>query len=286
MKQKKKSKTNIIMSELLKRGVFGAIYIALVVLSLWLDSPALFLGLFSFFIFVGIWEYETMFELNRTRPLRKILDGVAAVYLFLATYLIMRGGVEVSALKLFLPYLAYLIFIFVRAIYSDRELMPNDIAMVIFGQVYVAGLFTCAIPLYTSLVGSIILLFIFVCIWLNDTGAYIFGSKFGKRRLFPSVSPKKSWEGFWGGFATVLVGAVVFSQLFSVLSLDWYSALFLGAIISVASTWGDLFESMLKRSAGVKDSGSIIPGHGGVLDRLDSFMFAAPAVLLALLCTI
>ncbi len=225
------------MSELVKRSIFGAIYIALVVLSLWLETPELFLGLFSFFIFVGIWEYETMFELNRTRPLRKILDGVAAVYLFLATYLAMNGSVGGDVLKLFLPYLAYLIFIFVRAIYSDRELMPNDIAMVIFGQVYVGGLFTCAIPLYTKF-GSIILLFIFVCIWLNDTGAYIFGVKFGKRRLFPSVSPKKSWEGFFGGLATVLVGAVLFSQYLRGGFFNSYSAICLGTIISVASTWG------------------------------------------------
>ncbi len=222
--------------------------------------------------------------------MRKILDGLASVYLFIATYFAIKGGADASSMKLFFPYLAYLLFIFVRAIYSDRELMPDHLAKVIFGQVYVGGFFTCAIPLYTNLFGQFILLFIFACIWLNDTGAYIFGSKFGKHRLFPSVSPKKSWEGFFGGLATVLVfSIIVFFNLGSqgdfFCNMSEFLAVFLRAlVISVASTWGDLFESMLKRSAGVKDSGNIIPGHGGVLDRLDSFMFAAPVVLVIHLC--
>ncbi len=269
------------MSELVKRALFGAIYVGVLVATLLLKNIALFLTLFSFFIFVGIWEYETMFKLNRIRPLRKILDGLAGVYLFIAIYLAMSRAVEVETLKLFLPYLTYLLYIFIRAIYSDRELMPEHLAKVIFGQVYVGGLFACAIPLYTSPFGELLLLFIFINIWANDTGAYIFGSKFGKRRLFPSVSPKKSWEGFWGGLFIVLITSLA---LASSLKLEWYQALLFGLVISVASTWGDLFESMLKRSAGVKDSGKIIPGHGGVLDRLDSFMFSAPAVLLFVLC--
>ncbi len=286
------------MSELVKRSLFGAIYVGVLVGTLLSGSVTLFLTLFSFFIFVGVWEYETMFKLNQTRPLRKILDGAAAVYLFVATYLAISGAVEVSAIKIFFPYLAYLLFIFIRAIYSDRELMPEHLAKVIFGQVYVGGLFACAIPLYTSFYGGLALLFIFICIWANDSGAYLFGVKFGKRRLFPSVSPKKSWEGFFGGLATVIlccVGLIIYLYPYLFFHSSWSSSsdlqiagavwiLFLGVLISAASTWGDLFESMLKRSAGVKDSGKIIPGHGGVLDRLDSFMFAAPIVLLAYLC--
>ncbi len=276
------------MSELVKRALFGAVYVGVIVATLLLKNVALFLSLFSLFIFIGIWEYETMFQLNRTRPLRKILDGLAGVYFFIATYLAISGAVEVSTIKLFFPYLTYLLFIFVRAIYSDREIMPEHLAKVIFGQVYVAGLFTCSIPLYHGFLGELILLFIFACIWLNDSGAYLFGVKFGKRRLFPSVSPKKSWEGFFGGLATVLVFSVIvslyiaskFSFFMSHKLSDTLILMFVGLVISIASTWGDLFESMLKRSVGVKDSGKIIPGHGGVLDRLDSFMFAAPAILI------
>ncbi len=270
------------MSELVKRALFGAVYVGALVATLLSRNIALFLTLFSFFIFVGVWEYETMFKLHRTRPLRKILDGVAAVYLLIASYLAISSAVEVSALKLFFPYLAYLLFIFIRAIYSDRDLMPEHLAKVIFGQVYVGGFFALSIPLF--LLSPLSLLFIFVCIWVNDSGAYIFGVKFGKRRLFPAVSPKKSWEGFWGGLLLVFIAVIVLTYFDDSFGLEWYQALFFGLLISVASTWGDLFESMLKRSAGVKDSGKLIPGHGGILDRLDSFMFAAPAVLLIYLC--
>ncbi len=240
------------MSDLLKRSLSGGIYVALLIATLVSQNVAMFLSLFSVFIFVGVWEYEWMFKLNRTRPLRIILDGIAAVYLFIATYLIMC-----------------------------REFMPNDIAKVIFAQLYVGLFFAAAIPLFV--LNPWILLFIFVCIWCNDTGAYIFGCNFGKYKLFPSVSPKKSWEGFVGGFVTVLIIATLFALFVDALDFEWYRAMSLAAIISIFATWGDLFESMLKRSAGVKDSGKIIPGHGGVLDRLDSFLFVAPAIYLTTL---
>ncbi len=269
------------MSNLLKRTIFGAIYVALIILSLCIEEPTLFLSLFSVFIFVAIWEYQTIFQLNRTRPLRKILDGLATVYLFIALFLVLKGDVDPSNNigKLFAPYFSYLLFILVRAIYSDRDMMPKHLAKVIFGQFYVGGLFATAIPLFIK--NPLILLLIFICIWLNDTGAYLFGSKFGKRRLFPSVSPKKSWEGFFGGLFVVYLGLILITSFYpKEFDLQWFDIILFGGIVSVFSTWGDLFESMLKRSAGVKDSGRIIPGHGGVLDRLDSFMFATPAIFI------
>ena len=120
---------------------------------------------------------------------------------------------------------------------------------------------------YTDEGTSILLLAIFVCIWVNDTGAYLAGSTLGKHKLFPSVSPKKSWEGFFGGLVASAVAAG--------LLLGWEQAYY-GVLISIIATWGDLFESMIKRSVGVKDSGSILPGHGGILDRIDSLLFVLP----------
>jgi len=113
-------------------------------------------------------------------------------------------------------------------------------------------------------------------LWANDTGAYLIGINFGKHRLFERHSPKKSWEGFFGGlFAAVLV-AIIISTRFQELSvIEWVA---LATIIVTAGTFGDLFESMLKRSISVKDSGSLLPGHGGLLDRFDGLLFAAPLV--------
>ncbi|MBC8051562.1 MAG: phosphatidate cytidylyltransferase [Sphingobacteriaceae bacterium] len=117
-------------------------------------------------------------------------------------------------------------------------------------------------------------------LWASDTGAYIFGINFGKHKLFERHSPKKSWEGFFGGLFTSLVAAYTISTQFNDISVFQWCVISL--IVVIAGTFGDLFESMLKRSIEIKDSGSLLPGHGGLLDRFDSFLFAAPLVYLYL----
>ena len=120
-----------------------------------------------------------------------------------------------------------------------------------------------------------IILMLFVMIWVNDTGAYCVGCSIGRRRLFERLSPKKSWEGFWGGLiASILVGVVAHLCFPDRWSLGGWIGF--GALVSIVATFGDLFESMIKRTAGVKDSGQLIPGHGGMLDRIDSLLFVAP----------
>ncbi len=117
--------------------------------------------------------------------------------------------------------------------------------------------------------------------WANDTGAYLVGSKIGKTPLFPRISPKKTWEGTVGGGILCLLTGFAIHRFLGVLSLtDW---LIIGGIVAVFGTLGDLIESMLKRSVGVKDSGSFMPGHGGFLDRFDAFLFALPFVFLYLM---
>ena len=121
-------------------------------------------------------------------------------------------------------------------------------------------------------------------LWANDTGAYIFGINFGKHKLFERHSPKKTWEGFFGGLAIGLIAAYIISTQFNDLSvMQW---LVVSLIIGIAGTFGDLFESMLKRSISIKDSGSWLPGHGGLLDRFDGLLFAAPLVFIYLYWTI
>lgn len=269
------------MSELLKRSIFGAIYVVLMTWAVLSSSSILFCLIFSVLAFLGIWEYSNLVGLHRTRPMRIILDALVSVFLILAAY---------AGKKLILgPYLLYLFYITIRSLYSNREEQPLELAKIIFGQCYVTtplaimayihSISIHTLPFYSP---SIFLFLLLTCIWANDTGAYLIGSRFGRRRLFPSLSPKKSWEGFFGGVLFSVLTALLITSTSEFLNriFDWYLAIFLGVVISILATWGDLFESMLKRNAGVKDSGNIIPGHGGILDRIDSLLFVVPWVTL------
>lgn len=276
------------MSELAKRGIFGSLYVIIMLSAVLLKSPALFLTVFSFLAFVGMWEYATLSGIHRTRQLRVIFDALMSVYLIIAVYVanIFNLGV------LLLPFLVYIVYITIRSMYSNREHQPAELSKTIFGHIYITlplmvasflhspSLFATSSTFLST--GQATLLLMLVCIWSNDTGAFIAGSLLGKHKLFPSLSPKKSWEGFWGG--------VFFSALASWLIVTFVApdlmcpmrAIGVGILISIFATWGDLFESMLKRNAGVKDSGAIIPGHGGILDRIDSILFVIPMVSLTL----
>ncbi len=118
----------------------------------------------------------------------------------------------------------------------------------------------------------------FVLLWINDTGAYLFGVAFGRHKLFERISPKKTWEGFAGGALLTIIAALLVGKLLG--SFEQYFWVMTGLIVSVFGTFGDLFESQIKREYGIKDSGSILPGHGGFLDRFDGVTFAFPALYL------
>ena len=159
----------------------------------------------------------------------------------------------------------------------------------LIGQVYIAVPLALAIRLTLDPTSSssmtqfngLLLLAIFIFIWVNDTGAYLIGSRWGRTPLAPSISPKKSVEGSIGGLLLVLLSAVIL-RLLLFPELSWLRILLIATVVAVFGTIGDLFESSLKRQAGVKDSGKLIPGHGGILDRIDSLLLAVPAVYLLL----
>ena len=123
-----------------------------------------------------------------------------------------------------------------------------------------------------------LILLMFILTWTFDTFAYLLGVKFGKHKIMPSVSPKKSWEGFVGGYIFTIVAAYITSKYF--LPIDFYLALIVSIFLPFTATLGDFLESHYKREAGVKDSGNFIPGHGGMLDRMDAFMITIPAIYL------
>ncbi|MDE7125043.1 MAG: phosphatidate cytidylyltransferase [Muribaculaceae bacterium] len=180
-----------------------------------------------------------------------------------------------------------MIFIMIRPVISlynsDMKSSLVGLAFSMLALVYI-GVPLCLMGLVGQMPGGMwILLGMFIFIWLNDTGAFVIGSMIGSKKLFERLSPKKSWEGFFGGLVFSVLGAIVYFYCVksclpynvSVVKMGIY-----GAIVSIFATWGDLFESMLKRAAGVKDSGNILPGHGGVLDRIDSFLFVSPVTFL------
>lgn len=169
------------------------------------------------------------------------------------------------------------------ALYIKSDSPLNRIAHSFLIQLYI-GLPMCLMGLLSDFIGSTyIILLVFIYIWINDTGAFLVGSMIGKHKLFPRLSPKKSWEGFWGGMILNIFISIAFYYFipngFGFEGTFWIY-IGLAIVCSVFATWGDLIESMIKRELNIKDSGNLIPGHGGILDRIDSFLLVMPTVFL------
>ena len=183
---------------------------------------------------------------------------------------------------LFLMLLVYPIWVtatLASELWRKKEKPLHNLAFFTFGQLYITvPLSLLAILAMSGMYDGIIILSLFVFIWVNDTFAYLTGSLLGRHKLFERISPKKSVEGFIGGNVFAILAAYIFSIFFT--ELSWWQWLCLAEIVVIFGTLGDFFESLIKRTLGVKDSGNSIPGHGGWLDRFDSFVFAiVPSVL-------
>lgn len=280
------------MKAVLIRGLSGLVYMALIILPVVLREPALFLAVFAVFIVLGLREFASLVNLNRTRPLRAFMDGLFGAFLFAAIFLYGSDRMDVT---IFIPYIFYVLYTMVRSLYSDRHKAGSDNSRTFMGHLYIAATLGLGSLLLVPesigrelAVGEVAdftphyFLFVFVLIWLNDTGAFIAGSLFGKHTLFKVISPKKTWEGFIGGLLFTVAGALLAGH-YSGSAKHPMELVFFALLVTAMATWGDLYESNLKRNAGVKDSGHIIPGHGGILDRLDSALFVFPAVYLFIL---
>lgn len=275
------------MSTFTTRLISGTVYVALIVLALTLPLVWGLWILLSFFAVAGIIEFNHLTRVNQTYIFRIVLDCAAAVWLLYATA---QYGMAIShGLAIFLPYLLYLLYVVCRSTFLPHQAMLPSLSNSLIGQLYIAVPLALTIRLtlvvdpFSSITqfDGLLLLAIFIFIWVNDTGAYLVGSRWGKRRLAPSISPKKSVEGSIGGLILVLLSAVLL-RLLLFPELSWLRILLIATVVAVFGTIGDLFESSLKRQAGVKDSGKLIPGHGGILDRIDSLLLAVPAVYLLL----
>jgi len=213
---------------------------------------------------------------------------ITGISTYLISSLVASGVVPMNTFLVLIP---MLILIMILELYERQDKPFDSLAHTIFPLFYIAlpfSLFPFSAFSHTGLNSLIplegltfspgIIIGFFLLIWANDTGAYLAGVSLGRHRLMERISPKKSWEGFFGGFIFAALVAWLFSDWLGVVdAAEW---IIISVIISIAGTYGDLIESMLKRSAGVKDSGTIMPGHGGFLDRFDSTIISFPLVYL------
>lgn len=265
------------MNESIVRTLSGIVYIVLL-LGATLFSPISFTFLFGVFLILAVLEFCRLTNLDKTLPLIITTIGFFLFGFFInnSTY----TNLTVNFAGLFIAVLLLTdLFSKKRPVQKDK----NSKISQLIGYVIIPFLLIIKLPFLEGTYNPYILIGSFILIWTNDTFAYIVGKTMGKNKLFERISPKKTIEGFLGGMVFTLFGAYILSQFDIFITPVFNSFLiWMGAaiILVVFGTLGDLVESKFKRNAGVKDSGNIMPGHGGILDRLDSIIFAIPFLFL------
>lgn len=268
----------------IQRAITGVLFVAVLVGCI-LGGPIPFTLLFAGITALTIHEFGTLVNQTGQVQMNRPIAILAGVFLFLSFG---YAGLMPGQYSIFIPYLFLLLYLLISELYKKQPNPVQNWAYGMMSQVYIALAFSLLNVLAYHTDGTsgepqynpVLPLSIFIFTWVNDTGAYCTGMLFGKHRLFERISPKKSWEGSVGGAAFSLLAAAVMSRFFPFLSLPQWMGL--GLTVVVFGTWGDLTESLLKRTLGIKDSGNILPGHGGMLDRFDSTLMAVPAAVIYL----
>lgn len=276
---------------LIVRTITGVLFVAIMVAG-FLNARAMVL-LFAIITGMTLWEYAGLVNDRVANvSVNRFISTVAGVYLFIA---VAAWSVDyVKGFAVMIPYILSVIYLFISELYLKNKDAVTNMAYTMLGQMYIA------LPLAMinilafkrdangdfSGYDMLLPLAVFILLWANDSGAYCFGSMFGKHKLFPRISPGKTWEGSIGGgiFAVVVAGVIGWlansgGEAHTLNILQWLG---LGVVVVVFGTWGDLVESLFKRTIGVKDSGNILPGHGGMMDRFDSALMAIPAAVIYL----
>lgn len=289
------------MKNFIVRTITGIIFVATIVASFLRPEAMVFL--FAIVTGLTIWEFTGLVNERPDVTVNRFISTVAGVYFFFAmTYYCsdLYGGAAKSVV--FIPYLVTIVYLLVAELYLKQTDPINNWAYTMLSQMYIALPFSLlnvlafnASPEGLVVFNTLLPLSVFIFLWVNDTGAYCIGSLLGRHKLFPRISPGKSWEGSIGGAVFVLLAAWGIGYLDNILILDYddVNSIFrgmlsipqwlgLGLVVVVFGTWGDLVESLFKRTLGVKDSGNILPGHGGMLDRFDSSLLAIPAAVIYL----
>jgi len=286
------------MNETLKRTISGAVYIALLVTSI-LFSTESFIILFGIFLVIATYEFCNLVKINKYFAILFVSLFYSTVSLisfykaetqnYISKLLKEDILITVDTDILFLVLLVITLVVSVKCIvflFDDTQIISKISKYVyLIGYIMLPFLFIVKISFGIKDYNPKIIIGLFILIWTNDTFAYLVGKSIGKHKLFERISPKKTIEGFLGGVVFAALAGFLISKFYIRPNPEFSSKsiliwMIIALIVSVFGTIGDLIESKFKRIAGVKDSGSIMPGHGGVLDRLDSVIFVAPVIYL------
>lgn len=269
------------MKNLFQRTVSGIVYLIIFI-------GSLFLGAYTFgilLLLIGIMALLEFYGLTGVSEtiIWKILGITGAFGIIILSFL---ANSQISSYKILSIAGIFPVLFFIIGLYFPKADLIRNLSVVLLGLVYVIIPLALMIYLiFPACNGYVythrIVLGIMTLVWINDTGAYLSGSPLGRHKLFPSISPNKSWEGLIGGTILTLVASCWMNRIMGILTLtDW---IYLAIIVSVCGIYGDLTESLIKRNVDKKDSGSIMPGHGGALDRIDSILFVIPVSFLYLI---
>ena len=271
------------------RTITGTLFVAIMVAGFL--NPRAMVFLFALITGLSVWEYTGLVNGIDDVRVNRFIPTVAGVYLFLAVAAWRMG--LVANFIIVVPYLLTIVYLFVSGLFTCSKNPVADWAYTMLGQMYVALPLSMINILAFEVDGQwgvnfdpLLPLSIFIFLWTNDSGAYCCGSLLGRHKLFPRVSPGKSWEGSIGGCVLVLVVAALIGWWANngdmKHQLGMAAWMGLGLVVVVFGTLGDLVESLFKRTLGIKDSGNLLPGHGGMLDRFDSALMAIPAAVIYL----
>jgi phosphatidate cytidylyltransferase len=255
------------MNDTLLRSLTGIVFVSVVLGSLWIGSWVSF-GVMGLIGAIGLHEFYTLKKNPLHGPTRWL-----SIFLGLTTYFVYAAMFFDQFDKFFIPHVAFLplMTIFIVEIYRNKEQPLENTSLSFFGWIYILmPMFLLALLAEHDFLFALTPL---VLVWTNDTFAYLGGRLVGRKSLFPRISPKKTWEGTLIGVCFSAIAGFVIAILSGSEMVFWIISAFL---VSIASILGDLFESLFKRSLNIKDSGKLLPGHGGILDRFDATLFAVP----------
>jgi phosphatidate cytidylyltransferase len=284
-----------------------------------LGGPYTFGALFALVTVCCLWEFYGLLNTHKNLSINRLHHCLGGLILFIISYQLSVISYQLPVIGYQLPvtgyqlpitdyrllvfgfYLLYIVSVLVAELYAKKSNPVANLGAIFLGQIYIA----LPLSLLNFLAFSgrsydpTLVLALFVFIWMNDTGAYIIGVKFGKHRLIERISPKKSWEGFWGGLFFAGLSSLIFANTAPSLLVTAHCSLVtahcslltahciwlaLALLVALFSVWGDLVESLIKRNLNIKDSGNALPGHGGFLDRFDSLLLAVYAVVFYCCC--
>lgn len=265
------------MNNLTTRALTGALFVIVMIASI-LYGPLSMQLLFLLISYGALYEFYKLVEGEQVQP-----QYITGIVTGAVTFIFVSKLAEISFDTLFIVY-ALAAIVFITELYRKKKQPFNNIAFTLIGIIYIVVPFALLTRMSFSdegIFSYVLPLGFFILLWCSDTFAYLTGMKYGKTRLFERISPKKSWEGSAGGATASVIAAYILFKTMGYFQLhEW---IIIALIIVVAGTFGDLVESMLKRSLDKKDSGTILPGHGGLLDRFDGLFIAVPFICLYLM---